>query len=1126
MKNVYTIIIFILFACHQKSTYGQVNNIAFEHISVENGLSQSSVYAICKDSKGFMWFGTAEGLNRYDGYKFISYKANLSDSNSISDSWITCIFEDSYKNLWIGTHDGGLNLFNYAKEQFSHYKNDSQNHNSLTNNTINAICEGENGLLWIATNYGINSLDLKKIINTSPEKQSFSSYKKSEISNLPNNEIISLCFTADKELWLGTYGGGFSQMNLNKDGSVVFVNYQSNVTCSNNIWSICQDKVNSKFLWILNSNDLEKFDRVTKEFIHSNKNPETSKLFVDLRILIPDQKGNLWMGTKENGLLKFDTKTGKLDHYKQSNFNITSLSKNNILSIYQDNEGLIWVGTKGGGINKKRNDKFVHYENKINNPKTLNGKSVWAVYKDRSGIIWAGTEQGLNKLNRTKDEFTAYTHQDKNPQSISDNSVYSIFEDKDGDFWIGTSNGGLNLMDRKTGIFKHYKNEPENANSLSFDYVRSIVQDDEGNLWIGTRGGGLNKFDKKKEKFKEFKNIPNNTNSLSRDRINALLIDKNGILWIATSGGGINRFDTKTETFKWYKNEPLNPNSLNDSDAMSLCEDKEGNIWVGTYEGGLNLFDKTKETFKHYTEQDGLSNNVIYGILEDGTGKLWLSTNKGISKFDPKEKKFENFDISDGLQHNEFNTGACYKSSDGEMFFGGINGFNVFNPEKIYKNPIIPPTVITELKIINKKIEIGSESALNQSITTTKEITLSYLDYIFSFEFSALSFISSGKNKYKFMLEGFDKDWINADPENRIATYTNLEGGSYTFRIKAANNDGVWNETGTALIIHITPPFWKTWWFKWSLALFFVFCLIGFYFWRVNSLRSQKKQLEKTVEEKTKEVVFQKEELQSMNEELIVSNEELYNQREELESTLNSLQSAQKQLIQAEKMASLGTLAAGVAHEINNPLNFIQGGVFFLENYFTERNNEHLDEIAPILKGMQVGVNRAAAIVASLNHYSRQDDLPFMQSNIHAIIDNCLIMLQNETKNRIEILKNYTSIPCCLYGNEGKLHQAMLNILANAVQAISDKGTITITTEVDGQKLCISIADDGCGISLEAMPKIFDPFYTTKEPGKGTGLGLAITYNIINEHNGKIEFDSTPKIGTQVKITFPLNNKI
>jgi ligand-binding sensor domain-containing protein/signal transduction histidine kinase len=1126
MRNIVKILFAVLFLNNHIHVFAQVSTVHFERISLEQGLSQSSVYAILKDSKGFLWFGTAEGLNRFDGSRFVHYKKDLNNHSSISDSWVTCIFEDTYSNLWIGTHSGGLNLYNYADQSFSHFTFNIDDNTTISNNTINAICEDKDGFLWIATDNGLNNLNLKKFQQKKDSKPIFKRINQTEVNNLPSNEIISLCVTTDNQLWIGTYGGGFARMLKSKDGTEVFyihrnTLYTSGSDCDKNIWSIIQDTENQNILWILNSCNLVQFNKNTRQFIRLYEYGKTMPR--DLRMMTADKQGNLWIGTRDNGLLKFEKSTGIFSLYRNSIFEYTSLSKNNILSIYADNEGIIWVGTKGGGLNKKTTKQFTHYKSLAGIKGSLNANSVWALYKDRNGTIWAGTEQGLNKLNQSREYFTDYVHDKAQPNSISDNSVYCIFEDREGDFWIGTSSGGLNYMDRKTGKFRNYRHIPGNPNSLSFDYVRDIAQDEDGFLWIATRGGGLNRFDKTKGTFKHFKHHPDKPGSLSADRLNALHIDKYGYLWIATTGGGLNRFDLKTETIKRYHHNPSDSTGINDVDIMAFCEEKSGNLWVGTYNGGINILNRKTGTFKHITENDGLPNNLIYGILADRSGNIWVSTNNGLSKIDPISLKFDNYDVSDGLQDNEFNSAACFVGQDGEMLFGGINGFNVFIPENIIKNTVIPTIVLTEIKIINNKT--GTEGRLPQtkSLINSKEITLTSKDYFFSIEFAALSFISPGKNKYAYILEGFDKEWITTTAQNKIATYTNLEGGTYIFRVKASNNDGVWNNEGISLKIIIKPPFWKTQWFKFVLILLLVLGIYLIYRIRIRSLQKQKKRLEQTVHEKTKEVVEQKNQLQKVNQELLVSNYELNNQREGLEKTLETLKSTQLQLIQSEKMASLGILSAGVAHEINNPLNFIQGGIDGLELYINQNLNEHTESVSTWIKGIKLGVSRVSTIVKSLNHYCLTDEYKKVPCNINEIIDNCVIMLQGHIKDRIHLEKQVDENIESILGNESKLHQAILNILINAAQAIEKEGNIHISGKQSGNFVLIEITDNGSGISSENLPKIFDPFFTTKDPGKGTGLGLSIAHSIINDHLGELQINSEKGKGTVVSIKLPYN---
>jgi ligand-binding sensor domain-containing protein/signal transduction histidine kinase len=1106
--------------------HAQTHSVYFDRLSIDDGLSQSSVYAIFKDSKGFLWLGTAEGLNRFDGFKFTVYKVNPDEPGAISDSWITCIYEDSNQNLWIGTHDGGLNLFNYDSEKFTCFRHNPQNPNTLSNNTINALCEDRNGYLWIATNSGLNYLEINKINAKRSDNITFNRIQKNEQNLLPSNHIISLSITHDNELWLGTNAEGFAKMVQNQNGKQKFQTFKFHASkiqtpTTNQVWAICEDKLDHNILWVANSSVLQKFNKKSEEFEPFKFNLELKNLRKDLRTLLTDSNGDLWIGTMSSGLFHLEAENNKIKVYKNNIFDNSSLSKNNILCIYEDNEGILWIGTKGGGLNKRRKNQFSHFKNLPGNPGTLSANSIWSVYKDRKGTIWIGTEQGLNMLSENREKFITFTNIPNNPGSLSDNSVYCIFEDSQNNFWIGTSNGGLNLFDRKSGKFKHHKNNPLDKSSLSYDYVKTMAEDKYGRLWIGTRGGGLNLFDKKTGNFRHFIHDPGNDNSLSNNRINALLFDKKGILWIATSGGGLNSFDPESETFKRFAPDSTMPNSIKDLYVMAVCEDKAGNLWVGTYDRGLNLFDRKNESFISYTEKDGLPNNVIYGIIEDSKGKIWVSTNKGLSCFDPKTKIFENYDVSDGLQDNEFNTGACFASPDGELLFGGINGFNVFRPELIRKNKVIPPIALTDFKIINKKVIPGEKSPLKESIITAREINLSYKDYIFSIEFVALSLLSPGKNKYSYKLEGFDNEWIPTDYQNRVATYTNLEGGTYTFRLRASNNDGIWNEEGISVNIIIHPPFWKTWWFRLGLMITLLTGLFAFYRWRVNTLRKQKNELENIVSEKTKEIRYQKEELEAVNEELTDSNEELHNQREELEKALQHLQDTQIKLIQSEKMASLGILAAGVAHEINNPLNFIQSGVEGLEEYFNQNLKEHLQPVSPFIYGINTGVSRASSIILSLRQYSHKSEEIKNECDLLEIIDNCLIILQNLIKGRIEIQKHHKSENVKIIANSGKLHQAFLNILSNSIQSIEKEGVIKIFSEIKGQNVLIRFQDNGSGIDPEVLPKIFDPFFTTKQPGKGTGLGLSITYKIIEELGGNIKIESEFKKGTIVEISIP-----
>ncbi|HEY9725779.1 MAG TPA: histidine kinase dimerization/phosphoacceptor domain -containing protein, partial [Chroococcales cyanobacterium] len=425
--------------------------------------------------------------------------------------------------------------------------------------------------------------------------------------------------------------------------------------------------------------------------------------------------------------------------------------------------------------------------------------------------------------------FTHYTHEPNNLNSLSSDKIWSLYEDQFGLLWIGTGGGGLNKFDRETGKFTHYTHNSNNPNSLSDDNVWSIYEDQSGTLWVGTFNGGFNKFARKTEKFTHYTYDPSNPNSLSDNNVFSIYEDQSSALWIGTINGGLNKFERKTEEFTQYKHNSNNPNTLSYDRVLSMLEYPAGTLWIGTYGGGLDKFDIATETFTHYTEKDGLPNNSVVGILADDEGNLWLSSGKGLSKFNPKTEKFRNYDVSDGLQGNEFDgVKAYFKSKTGEMFFGGLNGFNAFYPEQVKDNPHIPPIVITDLKIFDKSVK------LDTAISEAKETKLSYKDNFFGFEFAALDYTNPQKNQYAYKLEGFDKDWIYSG-SRRYATYTNLDGGTYTFRVKGSNNDGVWNEEGTSLKIIITPPLWKTWWAYTLYVVALVSAVIGYIQWKTRA---------------------------------------------------------------------------------------------------------------------------------------------------------------------------------------------------------------------------------------------------------------------------------------------------
>jgi len=859
--------------------YAQMNDIKFERISLEQGLSQATVWAIMQDSKGFMWFGTADGLNKYDGYSFTIYNHDPRDSTSISDNKIITIYEDKSGTLWIGTDGGGLNKFDRETEKFTHYKHEPSNPNSLSDNHILSICEDKSGALWIGTHYGgLNRLVLSEAEGFDRETEKFEHFKHdpADPNSLSHNHVFPICEDQSGVLWIGTNDGGLNKFDRENKKFIHYKFDPSNPTSLSNdiINAIYEDK--SGTLWIGTTNGLnklvlstswdsgqalsecEEYDRERAKFVHYNHDPFNPNSLSDSTIwsIYEDKSDKLWIGTARGGLNRFDREKGIFVHYKNDPYDPKSLSDNRIRSIFEDKCGVLWIGTNGGGVNKfnRLKEKFVHYKNNPSNMNSLSSNRIYSFYQDKTATFWIGTSGGgLNQYNREKETFVHYKNDPSNPNSLSDDIVLSVYVDQFNTLWIGTDDGGLNKFNREQESFTCYKNDPSNPNSLSDNTVRVIFEDKSGALWIGTDHGGLNKFDREKVTFTRYKHDPQNVNSLSNKAVRSIYEDHSGVLWIGTYGGGMNRFDRSTGRFIHYKHDPANPNSLSNNYVLSIYKDPGDSghtLWIGTFGGGLNKvvlsesekpapsissqkrsgqagqalsepegFDSVKAEFTYFTENDGLPNNVVYGILGDDHGNLWLSTNKGLSKFNPSTETFRNYDVNDGLQSNEFNTGAYYKSKSGEMFFGGINGFNAFYPDSIKDNLFIPPVVITTIKKFDEIVK--------RDISDTEEIELSYKDNYLTFEFVAFDYTNPQKNQYQYIMEKFDKDWIDTGTR-RFATYTNLDPGKYVFKVIGSNSDGKWNEQGVSVRIVIKPPFWKTWWF---IILSAVFLIVIGYTW-------------------------------------------------------------------------------------------------------------------------------------------------------------------------------------------------------------------------------------------------------------------------------------------------------
>jgi ligand-binding sensor domain-containing protein/signal transduction histidine kinase len=826
------ILLFPILASHLGA---QPSDLRLEHISLAQGLSQSTINAITQDSRGFIWFGTQDGLNRYDGYSITVFKHNSTDSNSLADNSIWGLLSDSRGDVWVGTMRGGVDRYVVSQNRFVHYAHRVNDSSTISENNIISLFEDSEKSIWLGTlNNGLNRFE------QGTGKFTRFLFEGKKPHSLSNNTVWSICEDRRKNLWVATWRG-LCRLSLDSStaGNSRFSDYHHSPSdptslSGENIRTLYVDR--QGVLWVGTwGAGLNRYDHKTNSFKRYRHNPKDERtISSDLILsLCEDVKGNLWIGTNDAGLNVYDRNNDAFVRYRSAPQNPSSLNNDQVSALFEDNAGILWIGTGAGGVNVYdwRKNRFAHYRDDLNRPDDMSGSDVWAILEDSRRELWVGTYgNGLNRFDRTRKRVKTYLFNPKVRHSLSSNNVLSLCETSDGDIWVGTEGGGLNRFIKTKETFTRYRHNPADRNSISFDEVTALCEDRNGDLWIGTNGGSVDRLHRKTNTFTHYVADEKNPRALAGTTVMVIYEDTRGSMWIGTLGGGVHRFIPESNSFRRYQPNAEAASGVNNNTVLSMYEDSAGILWMGTYGGGLNRFDPADESFTHFTELNGLPNDVVYGILPDRRGNLWLSTNKGISRFDPKTAAFRNYDLRDGLQGNEYNQGSHFASASGELLFGGINGVNAFFPDSIRENEYIPPVYLTNFKVFDTSVPLSTV------LTTSNEIELSYAENFFSFEFVALNFTSPEKNRYQYKLEGLDKDWIATTASRRYASYTNLDPGDYVLRVKGSNNDGVWNERGIAVGITITPPYWKTWWFR-TLAAFAGAALLFFmYRYRVNKL--------------------------------------------------------------------------------------------------------------------------------------------------------------------------------------------------------------------------------------------------------------------------------------------------
>ena len=1124
--------------------FAQDKNLIFDHFNVIDGLSHPAVNVIVQDSSGFLWIGTQNGLNKYDGYNFTVYKSYEQQENGLTDNCIKALYVDKNGILWVGTATGGLLRYNRNTDMFECFMNDPKNPKSISSNSVYSINEADNGLLWIGTYGG----GLNKFNPFTKEFTRFEHNSKNKLS-ISSDNIRSLYRDKNNNLWIGTDGEGLDLLPNN-----------------------------------------------SKLFTHFVNNPlqPTSISEGAIMCIKEDNKNQLWIGTYGGGLNIFNKKTKIFEHYTYNSKSTNSISNNIVWNIFIENDSIVWLSTRGGGINlfnqKTKNISNIVYN--IDDPYSINSNLILTVMRDKSGIVWIGTEdKGINKLNMLKQNFKQISEIQSIKSELNSCKVASLYEDPNVGLWIGTYGKGLYFLNSKTNTLKHYSTQTNPA--IRSNTILSISKDNEGNLWLGTDGEGIDVFNINSNTITNLRNNSAST-SLSNNAVHCLYKDHEGIMWAGTWGGGLNRYNRFNKTFTRFRISPIQQKDV----VMTLTEDMSGKLWVGTYGSGLALFDKESEKFSFLldnniifsvifskdnkylwvgtqgngiikmqlstklsegiTEKNGLSNDAVNGMVFDENNDLWVTTNNGLSKINTIDNSIIRYDINDGLLSNYFTPKTCFMLSDGRIMVGGMTGINCFNPKDLVSPAPTPTIVITNFYAFNKEIKIGSivkgETILEKNISLTNQIIIPYSLSVISFDFLGIELGNPSKLQYAYMLDGLDKDWTYTDSKNKRITYAQLPAGTYTLKIKSTNSEGKWCENVKELTIIVKPPFWQTAWFYILLILFCFISIFSYLRYKTMQIAKSKAELEVKIKERTLELELRNEEIvrqagkiMIQNEQITDQNDILEKQQKELELSKNNLElmvnQRTKELKQALRKAdesdNLKTaFLTNMSNEIKTPMNTI---IDFADQLNTKDITESIRKqcIIQIKSNSNLLVKMIGNIIELSKVQTGQIAINKLECNISEVLQKIKPLIQQqivlEGKNiKIEIITETKVQNLIAYTDVNRLEQIIINLFDNAIKHTTSGKIILGCTLSDSRpkhpEIEFHVKDTGIGFEKDQYEAIFNTFTRIESKEKffqGTGLGLSLAKSLVSILGGRMWVESAEGNGSSIYFTIPfeLSNK-